>query len=117
MKRAAAALLLFGAIALVARASAQGFLRPTFTVDRGAKQIVLKGRIINDATSDATGVRLRVVALDATGNPVTDTVAYVDRVVPARGEASWQATFPANAAIASFRIVILSYDFRRELAP
>jgi hypothetical protein len=114
MKRAAAALVLLGAIVIAGGVSAQGFLRPTFSVDRSGKQIVLNGRIVNDATMDATGVRLRIVALDTAGNAVADTVAYIDRTVPARGETAWQAKFPANPAIASFRLVILGYDFRRE---
>jgi FlaG/FlaF family flagellin (archaellin) len=117
MKQVAAAVFVFGALALAGSASGQGYLRPTFTVDRGGKQIVLNGRIANDATLDATGVRLRVVALDADGNAVTDTVAYIDRPVPARGEGTWQAKFPNNPAITSFRLVILGYDFRRDSSP
>jgi hypothetical protein len=117
MNPAVAAMLLLGAILLPDAASAQAYLRPTFTVERGGKQIVLNGRIANDATLDATGVRLRVVALDAEGNAVADTVVYIDRPVPARGEETWRAKFPANAAITNFRLVIVGYEFRRDGAP
>jgi hypothetical protein len=109
-----AALALLAAIVFVDRVSAQAFLRPTFTVERGAKQIVLNGRVVNDAALEASGIRLRVVALDSAGAAVAETIAYIDRAVPARAEATWQVKFPANPAIASFRLVILSYDFRRD---
>jgi hypothetical protein len=117
MPRVSSLIVLLVVILGAAGAFAQGYFRPTFTVDRSGKQIVLNGRIANDATLDASDIRLRVVALDGAGNPVADTIAYVDRVVPARGEAIWQAKFPANPAITSFRLVILGYDFRRDSAP
>jgi hypothetical protein len=48
---------------------------------------------------------------------VTERNAYVDRIVPARGEASWDAKFPVNPNIAGFRIVLLGFEYRRGETP
>ena len=96
-------------------AQQQHYFRFQFNLDRSSpKHLTLVGRIFNDSGVDAVNVRIKVVAMDAAGNMVAERNAYVDRVVPARGEAYWDAKFPPNPAMVGFRIVVVGYEYKRE---
>lgn len=98
----------------VGHAQQQHYFRFQFNIDRSSpKQLGLIGRIYNDSGVDAVNVRLKVVAMDGTGATVAERNAYVDRVVPARGEAFWDAKFPPNPNLVSFRIVVQGFEYKR----
>ena len=93
----------------------QHYFRFQFNIDRSSpKYLALAGRIFNDSGVDAVNVRLKVIAFDGANTTVAEKNAYVDRVVPARGEAGWDAKFPANPGIAGFRIVVVGYEYKRD---
>ena len=107
--------MLAASLTTAGRAQQQHYFRFQFNLDRSSpKHLALAGRIFNDSGVDAVNVRLKVVAMDAAGNPVAERNAYVDRLVPARGEAYWDAKFPPNPAMVGFRVVVLGYEYRRE---
>ena len=107
--------MLVAGLTVAGRAQQQHYFRFQFNLDRSSpKHLTLAGRIFNDSGMDAVNVRLKVVAVDAAGNTVLERNAYVDRVVPARGEAYWDAKFPPNPAMTGFRIVVVGYDYKRD---
>jgi hypothetical protein len=106
---------MLAAVLTVGGGAQQHYFRFQFNLDRSSpKHLALVGRVFNDSGVDAVNVRLKVVATDAAGNMVAERNAYVDRVVPARGEAYWDAKFPPNPAMVGFRIVVVGYEYKRE---
>ena len=98
----------------VAHTQQQHYFRFQFNIDRSSpKHLALAGRIFNDSGVDAVNVRLKVVAMDGAGKTVAEKNAYVDRLVPARGEAYWDAKFPPDPNLVGFRIVVLGYEYKR----
>ncbi|HEY7203954.1 MAG TPA: FxLYD domain-containing protein [Methylomirabilota bacterium] len=74
-------------------------------------RLVVSGYVYNDrAGSYATGVRLRVEALDASGQTVDSTTGYVLGDVPPSNRSYFEVKAPAKAA--HFRVTVLSYAWR-----
>lgn len=78
--------------------------------DRRGRPIV-SGYIYNERPgSYATGVRLRVEALDAAGQIVDSTTGYVIGDVPPSNRSYFEVKAPAKAA--SLRVTVQSYSWR-----
>jgi hypothetical protein len=78
--------------------------------DRRGRTLV-GGYVYNDrAGSYATGVRLRVEALDAAGQAVGSTTVYVMGDVPPSNRSYFEVKAPAKAA--AFRVTVQSYSWR-----
>jgi hypothetical protein len=74
-------------------------------------RVVVGGYVYNDrAGSYATGVRLRVEALDASGQMVDSTTGYVLGDVPPSNRSYFEVKVPAEAA--AFRVAVQSYAWR-----
>jgi hypothetical protein len=69
---------------------------------------VMSGYVYNDGGLSAARVSLLVEALDASGRPVSSTIAYVIGTVPAFSRAYFVTPVPAAA---SYRVRIISYDW------
>ncbi len=112
MRRLVSTALIAG-LAWSVEAAAGDYFRITFSIDRsGPKEIRLIGRIFNEASIDAVNVRLRVQAIDAAGNVLSEPSAFVDRLVQARSEGYWEASLPPDPRINGFRVVVVGYKFR-----
>lgn len=104
---------LLAALGFVFEAAADGYFRVTYSIDRsGPREIRLIGRIANDSSLDAVSVRLRVQALDAAGNVVSEPSAFVDRVIRARSEGYWEASVPPDPRITGYRVSVVGYRFQ-----
>ena len=78
--------------------------------DRRGRAVV-SGYIYNDREGAyATGVRLRVEALDASGKTVDSTTGYVYGDVPPSNRSYFEIKAPAKAA--SYRVTVQSYAWR-----
>lgn len=74
-------------------------------------RLVVGGYVYNDrAGSYATGVRLRVEALDAAGQTVASTIGYVLGDVPPSNRSYFEVKAPAKAA--GYRVSVQSYAWR-----
>lgn len=108
-----ASIALLAALGFVVEAAADGYFRVTYSIDRsGPREIRLIGRIANDSSLDAVSVRLRVQALDAAGNVVSEPSAFVDRVIRARSEGYWEASVPPDPRITGYRVSVVGYRFQ-----
>jgi hypothetical protein len=107
------ALLIAGPVgAQVSGRSLAADLRLEWSVEEDRRgRPVVSGYIYNDrAGSYASGVRLRVEALDAAGQPVGSTTGYVMGDVPPSNQSYFEIKAPAGAA--SYRVTIQSYTWR-----
>ena len=78
--------------------------------DRRGRTLV-SGYVYNERPGAyATGVRLRVDALDAAGQAVGSTTAYVMGDVPPSNRSYFEVKAPAKAA--AFRVTVQSYTWR-----
>jgi|GEM_PF-942747 hypothetical protein len=78
--------------------------------DRRGRTLV-SGYVYNERPgSYATGVRLRVDALDAAGQTVGSTTAYVMGDVPPSNRSYFEVKAPAKTA--GFRVTVQSYSWR-----
>ncbi|HEU4439850.1 MAG TPA: FxLYD domain-containing protein [Methylomirabilota bacterium] len=78
--------------------------------DRRGRTLV-SGYVYNERPGAyATGVRLRVEALDAAGQAVGSTTAYVMGDVPPSNRSYFEVKAPAKAA--AFRVTVQSYTWR-----
>jgi hypothetical protein len=111
--RALAAVALVALLWGSAEAGGTSYFRVTYVIDRsGPREIRLVGRIANEASLDAIGVRLRVEALDPAGNVLAEPPAFVDRVVRARSEGYWEASVPPDPRITGFRVTVVGYRYQ-----
>ena len=70
-------------------------------------QSEITGYVYNDEGEAADNVELRIIALDAAGQPVDSVVRPVRGEVPALGRAYFDARVPAGA---SFRVQVASFE-------
>lgn len=71
-------------------------------------QSEITGYVYNDEGEAADNVELRIIALDAAGQPVDSVVRPVRGEVPGLGRAYFDARVPASA---SFRVQVASFEF------
>ena len=71
-------------------------------------QSEITGYVYNDEGEAADNVELRIVALDAAGQPVDSVVRPVRGEVPGLGRAYFDTKVPASA---SFRVEVASFEF------
>jgi hypothetical protein len=70
-------------------------------------QSEITGYVYNDEGEAADNVELRIIALDAAGQPVDSVVRPVRGEVPGLGRAYFEARVPAGA---SFRVQVASFE-------
>jgi hypothetical protein len=110
--RRVASVALIVAVGIAAEA-ADTYFRITYRIDRsGPREIRLIGGIFNESSLDASNVRLRVQALDALGNVVSEPSAFVDRIIRARSEGYWEASVPPDPRISGYRVTVAGYRFQ-----
>ena len=86
------------------------YLRLEWEVAQGRRgQPVVSGYLYNDYGLPAVRVQLRVEALDASGRPVAEAVAYIDREVPPFGRAYFEVSVPRPGA--SYRVTVNFFDW------
>jgi hypothetical protein len=98
--------------AQLAGRSTESDLRVEWSADEdGRGRLVVSGYVYNDrAGSYATGVRLRVEALDSAGQTVASTTGYVLGDVPPSNRSYFEVKAPAKAA--GYRVSVQSYAWR-----
>ncbi len=107
-----ASVALIVAVGFAAEAS-DTYFRITYRIDRsGPGEIRLIGRIFNESSLDASNVRLRVQALDAMNNVVSEPSAFVDRIIRARSEGYWEASVAPDPRISGYRVTVAGYRFQ-----
>jgi len=85
--------------------------RLTHTFDKGPQpQVIVSGRVFNDARSDAIDVYVAAEALDAGGKVMASGVTYVG-AVPAGASVAFAVKVPSARTAASFRVNVTSYRF------
>ena len=91
-------------------------LAPDLRVEWSAEEdrrgrTVVSGYVYNErAGSYATGMRLRVEALDASGQTIGSTTGYVLGDVPPSNRSYFEVKAPAKAA--AYRVTVQSYTWR-----
>ena len=92
--------------------STESDLRVEWSADEDRRgRLVVGGYVYNDrAGSYATGVRLRVEALDSGGQTVASTTGYVLGDVPPSNRSYFEIKAPAKAA--GYRVSVQSYSWR-----
>jgi hypothetical protein len=79
-------------------------------VEYGGK-LSVAGYVANNYGLEAVGVRLMVESLDATGRITARTIGYVNYPIPPSSRGYFEI-FPSEKA-SSFRVYVLSWDWRR----
>ncbi len=109
--RCLAAVALFAVALIATSAAAQASFRLTHTIDRGTQpQVVVSGRVFNDARADALEVYITAEALDASGKVIASGVSYVGAVASGASTA-FLVKVPSARSAASFRVLVTSYRF------
>ena len=86
------------------------YLRLDWEVTKGRRgQALVSGSLYNDYGFPAVRVQLLVEGVDASGQTINETVVYIDREVPARGRASFEAAVPARGA--AYRVTVHFFDW------
>ena len=87
-----------------------GHFRVEWEVSKGQKgHAVVSGYLYNDYGLAAVRVQLRVEVLDASGRTVSETTAYIDREVPPRDRAYFEASVPRPWA--GYRVTVNFFDW------
>ena len=86
------------------------YLRLDWEVTKGRRgQALVSGSLYNDYGFPAVRVQLLVEGVDASGQTINETVVYIDREVPARGRASFEAAVPARGG--AYRVTVHFFDW------
>ncbi|OGL05611.1 MAG: hypothetical protein A3I03_15150 [Candidatus Rokubacteria bacterium RIFCSPLOWO2_02_FULL_68_19] len=86
------------------------YLRLEWEVSQGRRgHAVVSGYLYNDYGLPAVRVQLRVEVLDASGQTVSETTAYIDREVPPLGRAYFEASLPRAGA--GYRVTVNYFDW------
>ncbi len=81
------------------------------TVDRSNQaQATVKGRVFNDARSDAIDVYVTAEALDSAGKVVASGVSYVGAIASG-SSAGFVIKVPGGHPVATFRVLVTSFRF------
>ena len=113
---AAAVAIVFG-VAIVGPAGAQaarpcGAFRAVW--DRGElspRAEKLEGFVYNDSSCSVTDVRIHIVAVNADGHPIAETVGWVYGDIPAGARGYFAVPLPSMPATAAdYRVNVVSFD-------
>lgn len=106
---AVAAAVIVGAAVGWAQDHARHF-RLEWEVGKGRRgDAVVSGYLYNDHGLPAVRVQLRVEVLDAYGQTVSETTAYIDQEVPPRGRAYFEASVPRPGV--GYRVTVNFFDW------
>ena len=104
-----AVVVLAAVVASVPAAGQSSPFRITHTVDKGAQaQVIIAGRVFNDARTDALDVYVTADALDSAGKILASGVSYVGTVTSGNSSA-FMIKVPSARNAASFRVVVSSF--------
>ena len=107
------AVAVMGAVALDGRAAGADWdetapVNKTLGHEDTAGQAELTGHVYNDDGEAAVNVELRIIELDAAGQPVESTMREVRGAVPGLGRAYFDVRVPASQA---YRVQVASFEF------
>ena len=69
----------------------------------------LEGFVYNDSLCSVTDVRIHIVAVDADGRPIGETLGWVYGDIPARGRGYFVVPL-SGAPAADYRVDVVSFD-------
>lgn len=100
-----------------AQAEQEGLAAQFFRVEWSASagqhgQARIRGYVYNQYQQGADKLQLRIIELDASGNPIGSVIRHVDQPVPALDRAYFDVQVPGQAA--SYQVAVEAFNFEED---